>query len=126
MRVRENRILRRLFGSKRDEVTREWRKLHIEELRDLCSSPNIIRMIKSRRMRLAGHVARMGERRGYTGFWCKILREREYLEDPGADGKTILKGIFRKWDGDMDCIDLARKRDRWRAVVDAEINLQVR
>jgi hypothetical protein len=124
--VCENRILRRIFGSKRDEVTREWRKLHIEELRDLYSSPNIILMIKSRRMRLAGHVARTGTRRGYTGFWWRKLRERDHFEDSGAGGKTLLKGIFRKWDGDIDCIDLARKRDRWRAVVDADMNLQVR
>jgi len=64
LRVFENRVLRRLFGPKRDEVTGEWRKLHNEELNDLYSSPNIVRMIKSRRMRWAGHVARMGERRG--------------------------------------------------------------
>jgi hypothetical protein len=55
--------LRRIFGPKRDEVTGEWRKLHNEELRDLCSSPSIIRMSKSRRMTWAGHVARMGEKR---------------------------------------------------------------
>ena len=59
LRVCENVFLRRIFGSKRDEVTREWRKLHIEELHDLYSLPNIIWMIKSRRMRLAGHVAFM-------------------------------------------------------------------
>jgi hypothetical protein len=63
MRVFEDRMLRRIFGPKRDEVTVEWRKLHNEELRDLYSSPSIIRMIKSRRMRGAGHVARMGEKR---------------------------------------------------------------
>jgi hypothetical protein len=61
--VFENRVLRRIFGPKRDEVTGEWRKLHNEELRDLYSSPSIIRIIKSRRMRWAGHVARMGEKR---------------------------------------------------------------
>jgi hypothetical protein len=60
--VFENRVLRRIFGPKRDEVTGEWRKLHNEELRDLYSSPSIIRIIKSRRMRWAGHVARMGEK----------------------------------------------------------------
>jgi hypothetical protein len=61
--VIENRVLRRIFGPKRDEVTGEWRKLHNEELRDLYSLPSIIRIIKSRRMGLAGHVARMGEKR---------------------------------------------------------------
>jgi len=64
MRVFENRVLRRIFGPKRDEVTGEWRKLHNEELSDLCCSLNIIRMIKSRRMRWVGHVAHMRERRG--------------------------------------------------------------
>jgi hypothetical protein len=61
--VFENRVLRRIFGPKKDEVTGEWRKLHNEELRNLCSSPSIIRIIKSWRMRWAGHVARMGEKR---------------------------------------------------------------
>ena len=61
LRVFENRVLRRIFGPRRDEVTGEWRRLHNEELNDMCSSPNIVRMIKSRRMRWAGHEARMGE-----------------------------------------------------------------
>jgi hypothetical protein len=66
-RVFENRVLRKIFGSKRDEVTREWRKLRKEELNNLYSSPNIFRVIKTRRMSWAGHVARMGEKRGlYT------------------------------------------------------------
>jgi hypothetical protein len=64
LRVFENRVLRRLFRLKRDEVTGEWRKLHNEELNDLCSLPKILRVVKSRRMRWAGHVARMGEDRG--------------------------------------------------------------
>jgi hypothetical protein len=62
--VFENRVLRRIFGPKRDETTGEWRRLHKEELNDLYSSPNIIRVIKSRRLRWAGHVASMGEKRG--------------------------------------------------------------
>jgi hypothetical protein len=64
LRVFENRVLRRIFGPKRDEITGKWRKLHNEELHDLYPSPNIARVIKSRRMRWAGHVARMGEKRG--------------------------------------------------------------
>jgi len=69
LRLFENRVLRRIFGPKRDKVTEEWRKLHGEERNDLYSSPNIVRVIKSRRMRWAGHVARMGERiiLGYVG-----------------------------------------------------------
>jgi hypothetical protein len=63
LRVFENRVLRRIFGTKGDEVTGEWRKLHNEELRDMYSSPSIIRIIKLRRMRWAGHVARMGQKR---------------------------------------------------------------
>ena len=63
LRVFENRVLRRIFGPKREEVTGEWRKLQNEELRDLYSLPNIVRVVKSRRMRWAGHVARMGEGR---------------------------------------------------------------
>jgi hypothetical protein len=63
LRVFENRVLRRIFGPKRDEATGDWRRLHNGELNDLYSSPNIIRVIKSRRIRCAGHVARMGEKR---------------------------------------------------------------
>ena len=71
LRVFENRVLRRIFGPKRDEVTGEWRKLHNEELNDLYCSPSVVQAIKSRRMRWAEHVARMGDGRGeaYTGFW---------------------------------------------------------
>jgi len=64
LRVFENRVLRRVFGSKKDEVTGEWRKLHNEELRDIYSLPNIVWVVKSRRMRWAGHVSCMGEGRG--------------------------------------------------------------
>jgi hypothetical protein len=67
--VFENRVLWRIFGLKRDEVTAEWRKLHNEELRDLYSSPSIIRIIKSTRMRLTGHVARKGRRGTRIGYW---------------------------------------------------------
>ena len=83
----------------RDEVTGDWRKLHNEELSDLYSSPNVVRVIKLRRMRWAGHVARMGERKGVYRFWWGNLRERDHLEDPGVDGKIILRWIFNVWDG---------------------------
>jgi len=72
--------LRRIFGPRREEVTGEWRRLHNEELNDLYSSPNIVRVIKSRRMRWAGHVARMGEQRGCIGSWWETGRE-ETTED---------------------------------------------
>jgi hypothetical protein len=73
--VFENRVLRRIFGSKRDEVTGEWRKLHSVELHNLYSSPDIIRQVKLRRMRWAGHVARMGEKRNVQGFGGKARRK---------------------------------------------------
>jgi hypothetical protein len=76
LRAFENRVLRRIFGPKRDEVTGEWRKLHNEELRDLYFSPSIIRIIKSRRMRRAGHVARMGRRGTRGDYWWDSQRER--------------------------------------------------
>jgi hypothetical protein len=78
LRVFENRVLGRIFGPKRDEVTGEWRKFHIEELRDLYSSPSIIRIITSRRMRLAGHVARMGRRGTRIEYWWESQRERDH------------------------------------------------
>ena len=98
----ENRVLGRIFGLKRDEVTGEWRKLHNEELSDLHCSPNIVRVIKCRRMRWAGHVARMGRGETYTGFWWGKLRERDHLGDSGLDGRIILRGIFRKWGYGLD------------------------
>jgi hypothetical protein len=78
LRVFENRVLRRIFGPKRDEVTGEWRKLHIKELHDLYSSPSIIRIIKSRRMSWAGHVARMVEKRRLIDNWWETQRERDH------------------------------------------------
>jgi hypothetical protein len=85
--VFENRVLRRMFGPKRDEVTGEWRKLHIEELNILNSSSSIIRQMKSRRMRWAGHVARMGEERKVN----KVLTEK-------PEGKRPLGRLRRRWE----------------------------
>jgi hypothetical protein len=78
LRVFENRVLRRISGPKRDEVTGDWRKLHNEELRDLYSSPSIIRIIRSRRMRWAAHVARMGRRGTRIDYWWEIQKERDH------------------------------------------------
>jgi hypothetical protein len=91
-------VLRRIFGPKMDEVRREWRKLHNEELNDLYCSPNIFRVIKWRRIRWAEYVVRIGRGEMYTGFWCGNLSERDHLEEPGLDGRIILRWIFRKWD----------------------------
>jgi hypothetical protein len=76
--VFENRVLKRIFGPKRDEVTGVWRKLHNEELHNLYSSPSIIRMIKSRRMRWAGHVTRTGESGMHVGYWWESQKERDH------------------------------------------------
>jgi len=91
LKVFENRVLRRIFGPKRDKVTREWRKLNNVVLNELFSSPNIVRVIKSKRMRWAGHVAGKGERR----VWKP--EERDLLEDPSIDERIMLRWIFRKW-----------------------------
>ena len=82
-------------------------------------------MLESRRMRCAGHVACMGRGVVYTGFWWGSMREKDHLEDPGVDGREILRWIFREWDRVMDWNDLAQVRDRWRALVNAEMKLRV-
>ena len=90
-------MLRRIFGPRRDEVPGEWRRLHNEELSDLYTSPNIVRVIKSRRMRWAGHVARMGEERGRIGSGWGNRRERDHWGDLGVNGSIILGLISRRW-----------------------------
>ena len=90
LRVFENRVLRRIFGPKREGVTGEWRKLHNEELNDLYSSPKILRVIKSRRMRFAGHVARMVEGRGVHKVLVGKPEGRTHWGDQDVDGRIIL------------------------------------
>jgi hypothetical protein len=89
--VFESRVLRRIFGPNRDEVTGDWRKLRNEELHNLYSWPNMIRMIKSRRMRWAGHVARMGRREMHIGYWWESQKAIDHWEDQDVGGWTILK-----------------------------------
>jgi hypothetical protein len=124
--VFENKVLRRIFGPKRDVVTGGWRKLHNEELHNLYTSPSIIRIIKSRRMRWAGHVARMGEKR---------IVYRLLVGKP--EGKRPLGRPRRRWIVNIkmdlleigvnfvDWIGLAQDRYRWRALVNSVMNLRV-
>jgi hypothetical protein len=126
LRVFENRVLRRIFGPTRGEVTGEWRKLHNGELHILYSSPDIIRQIKSGRMRWAGHVARMGEGRDLY----RVLVGKPEGERPLGRPKRFLENRIKMdlgqivWGG-VDCIHLAQDRDRWRAVLNEVMNLLV-
>ena len=95
--VFENMVWRRIFGPRRDGVTGECRRLHNEELNDLYSSPSTVRVIKSRRMRWAGHVAGMGEERGCIGSWWGNRREGDHWEDLGVEEWIILGRISRMW-----------------------------
>jgi hypothetical protein len=124
--VFENRVLRRIFGPKRDEVTGEWRKLHNGELHNLYSSPHIIRQIKSRRMRWEGHVARMEEGRNVYRVLVGKPEGKRPLERPRRRWEDGIKMNLREigWGG-VEWIHLAQDRDRWRAVVNAVMNLQV-
>jgi hypothetical protein len=101
LRVFENRILRRIFGSKRVEVRGEWRKLHNEEFHILYSSPNIIRQIKLKSLRCAGQVARMGEERNVYVQGCMGKPEgKRPLEDQGVDGRMESEWILGNWLGE--------------------------
>ena len=119
-------VLRRIFGPGRDEVTGEWRRLHNEELNDLYCSPNIVRVIKSRRMRWAGHVGRIGEERGVYRVLVGKPEGRRPLGRPRRrwvdNIRTDLKEVGC---GYMDWIGLAQDRDRWRTLVSTVMNLGV-
>ena len=121
----ENMVLR-IFGPRRDEVRGEWRRLHNEELNDLYSSPNIVRVIKSRRMRWAGHVARMGEERG---MYVVLVGKPEEMRPLGRPRRRLVDNIrtdlLEVGCVYMDWIGLAQDRDRWRTLVSAVMNLRV-
>jgi hypothetical protein len=127
LRVFGNSVLKRIFGPKRNEVTGEWRKVHKEELRDLYSSQSIIRIIKSRRMRWAGHVARMGEENKNASML--LVGKPEGKRPPGRPRRRWVDNIRMnlgevRW-GDVDWIYLAQDRNRWRVLVNSVLNLRV-
>jgi hypothetical protein len=125
LRVFENRVLRGIFGPKRGEVKGEWRKLHSGELHNLYSSPDIIRQIKSRRMRWAGHVARMGGGRKVYGVLVGKPEGKRALERPRRRWEDGIKVDVREIGLGVEWIQLAQDRDRWRAVVNAVMNFRV-
>jgi hypothetical protein len=126
LRVFENKVLRRIFGPRREEVTGEWRRLHNEEIIDMYCSPNIVRVIKSRRMRWAGHVARMGEE---WGVYRVLLGKSEGRRPLGRPRRRWVDNI--KMDlqevgcGYMGWIGLVQDRDKWRTLMSAVMNLRV-
>jgi hypothetical protein len=126
LRVFENMVLRRIFGPSRDEVTGDWKRLHNEDLNDLYSSPSIVRVIKWRRMRWAGHVARMGEERGVYSVLVGKPEGRRPLGRPRrrwvSNIRMDLQEVGCRY---MDWIGLAQDRDRWRRLVSAVMNLRV-
>jgi len=124
--VFENRVLRRVFWPKRDEGTGEWRKLHNEELSDLNSLPNIVRVVKSRRMRWAGHVACMGERRGVYRVMVGKPEGKRPLGRPRRRWEDNIKMDLKEvGEGCGDWMELAQNRDRWRALVSTVMNFRV-
>jgi len=126
LRVFENRVLRRVFGPKRDKVTGKWRKLHTEELTDLYSLPNIVRVVKSRKMRWAGHVARMGEGRGVYRVLVGKPEGEIPMGRPRSRWEDNIKMDFQEVRGSReDWMELAQDRDRWRALVSTVMNFRV-
>ena len=123
---RRLRVLRRVFGPKRDEVTGEWRKLHNEELSDLYSLPNIVQVVKSRRMRWAGHVARMGEGRGVHRVLVGKPEGKRPLGRPRQRWEDNIKMDLQEVRGGCgDWMELAQDRERWQALVSTVMNFQV-
>jgi len=119
-------VLRRIFGPRRDEVTGEWRRFHNEELNDLYSSPNIVRVIKSRRMRWAGRVAPMGEKRVVYGVLVGKPERKRSLGRPRRRWvDNIRMDLQEVGCGYMDWIGRVRDRDTWRTLVSAVKNLRV-
>ena len=115
-----------VFGPRRDEVTGEWRRLHNEELNDLYSSPNIVRVIKSRRMRWVGHMARMGEEWEVDRFLLGKPEGRRQLGRPRRRWiDNIRMDLQEVGCGYIDWIGLAHDRDMWRTLVSAVMNLRV-
>ena len=126
LRVFENMVLRRIFGTRRDEVTGEWRRLHNEELNDLYSSPNIVQVIKSRTVRCTGHVARMGEERGVNRLLVGKPEGRRPLGRPGHRWvDNISLDVQEVGCGYLDWIGRDQDRDRWWTRVSAVMNLWV-
>jgi len=126
LRVFENMVLRRIFEPRRDEVTGEWRRQHNEKLNDLYSSPNIVRVIKSRRMRWAGHVARMSEDRGVYRVLVGKPEGKKPLGRPRHRWVDNIRMYLQEVGcGYMDWNGLAQDRDRWQTLVSAVMNLRV-
>jgi hypothetical protein len=126
LRVFENRVLRRIFEPKRDEVTGGWRKLHNEELHGLYSSPSIVRVIKARRMRWVGHVACIGEVRGAYNILVGRPEGRRPLGRPRHRWEDNIRMDLREIGfGDVDWIHLAQDRDMWQALVNTVMSLRV-
>ena len=126
LRVFENMVLRRIFGPWRDEVTVEWRRMHNEELNDLYCSPNIVRVIKSRIMRWARKVARMGKERGVYRVLAGKLEGKRPLGRPRRRWvDNIRMDLQEVGCGYMDWIWLVQDRERWRTLVSAVMNLRV-
>jgi len=123
--VFENKVLRRIFGPRKDEVTGEWRRMHNEELNDLYSSSNIVRVIKSRRRRWAGHVARIDEEREVYRVLVGKPEGRRPLMRPRCRWMDNIRTDLQEVGcGYMDWTGLVQDRDRWRTLVSAVMNLR--